>query len=127
METDTDTNSDVYDNYDDDASVNIYEEVLNYDGYVHKYQNERFPWSEPNNHQTTFRQNSCYLLTNNKILEKKKLSRMTKSNAPHPGLMELGQRNQKEKESETKDKGIKKTLSEKMSRFSSNQLYTVGK
>jgi len=127
METDTDTNSDVYDNYDDDASVNIYEEVLNYDGYVHKYQNERFPWSEPNNHQTTFRQNSCYLLTNNKILEKKKLSRMTKSNAPHPGLMELGQRNQKEKESETKDKGIKKILSEKMSRFSSNQLYTFGK
>jgi len=131
-DTDTDTNSDVDDNNDDDASLNIYEEVLNHDGFEHRYQKERFSWNEPSGHQTTFHQNSCYLPTNHKIVEKKKLSRMTKSNPPHPGILELGQKNEvlqspKDKESETKVKGLKKTLSDKMSRFRSNQLYTFDK
>ena len=57
---------------------------------------------------------------------------MTKSNPPHPGILELGQKNEvlqspKDKESETKVKGLKKTLSDKMSRFRSNQLYTFDK
>ena len=55
-DTDTDTNSDVDDNNDDDASLNIYEEVLNHDGFEHRYQKERFSWNEPSGHQTTFHQ-----------------------------------------------------------------------
>jgi len=57
---------------------------------------------------------------------------MTKSNPPHPGILELGQKNEvlqspKDKESETKVKGLKKTLSDKMSRFRSNELHTFDK
>jgi len=131
-DTDTDTNSDVDDNNDDDASLNIYEEVLNHDGFEHRYQKERFSWNEPSGHQTTFHQNSCYLPTNHKIVEKKKLSRMTKSNPSHPDILELGQKNEvlqspRDKESEIKVKGLKKTLSDKISRFRSNQLYTFDK
>jgi len=134
METEEDTDSDVDsdgdDNYDDDASLNIYEEVLNHDGYRHRHQNERYSRSELMGHPTTFHQNSCYLLTNNKIVEKKKLSRMAKSNPPHPcnlGLFQKheGLKSQEDKECKTKVKGLKKTLSEKMSRFRTNQLYTL--
>merc|ERR1740128_1091002 len=118
-DTDSDVDSEVDDNHDDDTSLNFYEEVLNLDGYNHRYQTDRNLRRELNYHPTTSPQSSCYLLTDNDIVEKKKLRRMTKSNPPQSCNLILLEKpaillSQNDKKGKTKYKGLKKTLSAKI-------------
>jgi len=118
--TDTDDSS-------DDESVNIYEEALNCDDDTY-YGYARHPAiTQPWQHHSTFHQSYFALPPSYTVVEKKKLSRTTKSNLP-PG-QHLGQpqvthhQTEREKAVITKAQSLKKTISSKMSFFHSKNAY----
>jgi len=127
--TDIDTVDDMTDTDDsdvDDDSINIYEEALNceddtYVGYIRQHPCiER--WKQ---------QSYSVLPTNNKVVEKKKLSRAVKSNPPLANIVQLDpqgvQAKQKQIQREeaivSKFHGLKKSLSSKFSFFPTKKVY----
>ena len=129
--TDVDTvDDDTTDSDDtsDEESVNIYEEVLNCEDDTY-YGYARQPvFTQPLYHSSAFHQSYFAIPPSHTGVEKKKLSRTTKSNSPPAqNLGQLQQENQKqidrEETSITKVQNLKKSISSKLSFFQSRNAY----